>query len=107
MHVRLYPLLGMILAMVVLLAVVVGGVVFAMRSGANAARVTATPTPPSRHHPATIFTDGMPAIPPNVGVALLTPAEVEHYVKTHPFPGGPTASGQAPQIKKLLLTIDV
>jgi hypothetical protein len=29
---------------------------------------------------------------------------VESYVQTHPFPGGPTASGQAPPIMTLQLT---
>jgi hypothetical protein len=97
MHLRRLP----ILAAIALLALTLVGVSFAAFS--NASATTSNPPPPL-NHPKLIYQDGMPAIPPRTNGTLLSIADVQHYVLTQPFPGGPTVSHQQPKIVKLLLT---
>lgn len=92
------------LALLLLFVMILAGYVFASFSGADAAGSTPTPTPPPKHTPTTIYTDGMPAIAPRANGAMLTTADVERYISTHPIIGGQTVSGQAPQIMQVLLT---
>lgn len=96
MHLRRLP----ILAVVALLAVTLVGVAFAAFSSANA---TASNSQPPLNHPKILYNDGMSAIPPRTNGALLSTTDVQNFVLTHPFPGGPTVSHQQPKIVKLQL----
>ncbi len=48
-------------------------------------------------------TDGTPAISPHKDGTLLTVADVQQYVTTHPFPGGPVVPGT--QLKIVILQL--
>jgi hypothetical protein len=96
MHLRRLP----ILAVIALLALTLIGAVFAAFSSANA---TTSNPPPPLNHPQIMYNDGSSAIPPNTNGTLLSVTDVQHYVLTQPFPGGPTVSHQQPNIVKLQL----
>ncbi len=96
MHLRRLP----ILAVIALLAVTLIGALFAAFSSANA---TTFNSQPPLNHPKILYNDGMSAIPPRTNGALLSVTDVQLYVLTHPFPGGPTVSHQQPKIVKLQL----
>jgi hypothetical protein len=96
MRLRRLPML----AVMALLALTLIGAVFAAFSSANA---TTSNPPPPLNHPKIMYNDGSPAIPPTTNGTLLSVTDVQHYVLTHPFPGGPTVSHQQPKIVKLQL----
>lgn len=87
-----------ILAVIALLAVTLVGVVFVTFSSAYA---TASNSQPPQNHPKILYDDGMSAISPGTNEVLLSTTDVQYYVLTHPFPGGPTVSHQQPKIVKL------
>jgi hypothetical protein len=89
-----------ILAVIALLAITLIGALFAVFSSANA---TSFNSQPPLNHPQILYNDGMSAIPPRTNGALLSTADVQNYVLTHPFRGGPTVSHQQPKIVKLQL----
>ncbi len=65
---------------------------------------TLSPNPPPIHnHPSIYDTDGEPTIPAHKDGTLLTVADVQHYVLTHPFPAGPVVSGAQLKIEVLQL----
>lgn len=96
MHLKRLPLLA--IAILLVLALIVA---FNHFSRASAAMLN---LPPPLNHPTIMFDDGMPTIPPGRNGTLLGPADVQHYILTHPFPGGPTVSHKPPEIETLLLT---
>ena len=96
MHLRRLP----IFTVIALLALTLVGALFAAFSSANA---TTSNPPPPLNHPKIINNDGSSAIPPGTIGTLLSVTEVQHYVLTQPFPGGPTVSHQQPKIVKLQL----
>ena len=61
------------------------------------------PLVPPQNYPKTTLTDGRPAIVVKPGTSQLAVADVQQYVTTHPFPGGPTASGQPPIVVTIQL----
>jgi hypothetical protein len=90
----------LILATIVLFALTLFGALFAAFSSANA---TTSNPPPPLNHPKIIYNDGMSAIPPRTNGTLLSATDVQHYILTQPFRGGPTVSHQQPKIVKLQL----
>lgn len=91
-----------IVAVVVLLAMVLAGVLLSNALGTKASSPTSI-QPPVHNHPTIHYTDGAPAISSPSNGTLLTVADVQQYVKTHQFPGGAVVSGSHLQIVILQL----
>ena len=74
---------------------IVGGILLNF-AGVGAA--SANLPPPHQNHPYINFNDGASAIPAHKGNTLLSVADVQQYVLTHPSSIGPTVSGGVPKI---------
>lgn len=91
-----------IVAVVVLLAMVLAGVLLSNALGTKASSSTSI-QPPVHNHPTIHYTDGAPAISLHSDGTLLTVADVRQYVNTHRFPGGAVVPGSHLQIMILQL----
>ena len=90
------------IALAFVLTVTLLGVVLSHVIDTSASTLSSNP-PPIHNHPSIHYTDGAPAIPSHKDGTLLTATDVQQYVSTHPFPGGPVVPGAQLKIQVLQL----
>src|SRR5579884_2118024 len=98
MFIKRFP----VIAAALLLSITLLGLALSHFTVTSASTLPSNP-PPIHNHPAIHYTDGMSAISPHKDGTLLTNADVQGYVSTHPFPVGPLAPGAHLKVESIQL----